>query len=44
LLGDIAQAVASNPSALPIGIEEADYSLGLLERLDSFKRIRSKQR
>jgi hypothetical protein len=34
LLGDIAQAVASNPLALPIGIEEADHSFGLLKRLD----------
>jgi hypothetical protein len=34
LLGDIAQAVASKPPALPIGIEEADYSFGLLKRLN----------
>ena len=34
LLGDIAQAVASNPLTLPIGIEEADHSLGLLKRLN----------
>jgi hypothetical protein len=32
LLGDITQAVASNPVALAIGIKEADHSLGLLKR------------
>jgi hypothetical protein len=34
LLGGIAQAVASNPLALSIGIEETDHSLGLLKRLN----------
>ena len=34
LLSDIAQKIASNPLALTIGIEETDYSLGLLKRLD----------
>jgi hypothetical protein len=34
LLGDIAQKIAGNPLALTIGIEETDYSLGLLKRLD----------
>ena len=34
LLGDIAQAVASNPFALSIGIKEADHSLWLLKRLN----------
>jgi hypothetical protein len=34
LLGNITQEIAGNPLALPIGIEEADYSLGLLKRLD----------
>jgi hypothetical protein len=34
LLGDIAQTVASHPLGITIGIKEADYSLGLLERLN----------
>jgi len=34
LLGDIAQAVASNPLALSIGIKETDHSLGLLKGLN----------
>ena len=34
LLGNIAQELASNPLTLAIGIKEADYSLGLLKRLD----------
>jgi hypothetical protein len=34
LLSDIAQAVASNPFALSIGIKEADHSLWLLKRLN----------
>ena len=34
LLGNIAQKIAGNPLALPIGIKEADDSLGLLKRLD----------
>jgi carbonic anhydrase len=32
--GNIAQELASNPLTLAIGIKEADYSLGLLKRLD----------
>jgi hypothetical protein len=34
LLGNIAQKIAGHPLALPIGIKEADDSLGLLKRLD----------
>jgi hypothetical protein len=34
LPGGIAQTVASNPFALPIGIKETDHSFGLLKRLN----------
>ena len=34
LLGNIAQKIAANPLALPIGIKEADDSLRLLKRLN----------
>ena len=34
LLGTVAKFIAGHPLALAVGVEEADDSLGLLERLD----------
>jgi hypothetical protein len=34
LLSNIAQKIAGNPLALPVGIKETDHSFGLLKRLN----------